>query len=211
MTRRIGIPVVATVAASLLLVASGCGGSKKSSSATTSSAVTTTAVTTAPATTSASSGTVPLSQWTNGFCSAVGNWATAVRSAGQALQGNPSKANLQALVATLKNANQTLVASLKSLGAPDTPGGEQTKAAVDSLATALKSHADAINSAIAGTAGAQGVKATVAALSTNLIAMGQAFKSTLSQLKTLNASAKDSFKQAFKESSACQKLKAQGA
>ncbi len=209
--RRIGISAVAVVAAMLVLVAAGCGGSsKKSSGATTSTAAMTT---TSGVTTSGSGGTVSVNDWANGFCSAVGNWANSMKSVGKNLRGNPTKSNLQGSVATIKNANQTLVASLQSLGTPDTPGGAQAKAAIDQLATTLKSHSDQIGSAITGMsgAGATGLRTAGAAISTNLIAMGNAFKSSISQLQSLSKQAKGSFKQAFNQSSACQKIKREGA
>ncbi len=189
--RRIGICAVALVAAMLLLVAAGCGGSsKKNSAATTSTAAMT---------------TVSVNDWANGFCSAVGNWATSIRSVGTTLRGNPTKSNLQSATATIKNANQTLVASLQSLGRPDTQRGAQAKKTIDELATSLKSHSDQINSAVKSSSGA----GAAAAISTNLVAMGQAFQTSLSQLKTLNEQSKGSLKKAFDQSSACQKIQSQ--
>jgi hypothetical protein len=209
MRRRIGMSAVAAVVALLALVAAGCGGGGKSSSATTSHLVTT-SETTAPATTSSSgAGTVSTTDWSNGFCSAVSNWGTSIRTAGQALQGTPSTSSLRGAVAQIKNANQTLVASLKSLGAPDITGGSQVKASVDELATTLKTHSDAISSAMASVGSPGELRAAAGTLSANLIAMGTAFKSALTQLKSVNRQNGGSFKKTFDQAPACKKLKSQ--
>jgi nucleotide-binding universal stress UspA family protein len=200
--RRTGTSVVVVLAAALLLLAAGCGGSSKSNS----SAATTSST---PATTSSSGGTVAINDWANGFCSAVYNWGTSMRSVGSALGSNPTKGSLTGAVATVKNANQTLITSLKSLGRPDTEGGAQAKAAVDQLAASLKSHSDQINSAVKSMSGAAELRTAAATLSSNLIAMGNSFRTALSQLKSLSKQAKGNFRQAFQQSSACKKLQSQ--
>jgi hypothetical protein len=199
MTRRTraGIGAAAAVAAILVLVASGCGGgSKKSSSETTTSATTS----------SSGGGTVSATDWANGFCSAVSAWGKSIRSVGPALQGNPSRSAVHGAVATIKNANQTLVASLKSLGAPDVQGGSRVKSAIDSLATTLRTHADTINSALASVGSAQELQAAVQTLATNLSAMGTAFRSTLNQLQSINKQSAGSLKNSIDHASACKKL-----
>jgi hypothetical protein len=206
-TGRIGIATFIALVATLALLASGCGGSsKKSSGATTTAAMTTTSATTS----SSGGGTVSTAEWANGFCTAVFNWGSTIRSTGQALQGNPSKAALQGAAAQIKNANQTLVASLKALGSPDFQGGAQVKSAIDELATTLKTHADAISSAMASVGSPQELRAAAQALSTNLIAMGTAFKSTLNQMKSANRQSGGSFKKTFDQAAACKKLKSAG-
>ena len=207
MRRRIGMSAVAAVVVLLALVAAGCGGSKKSSN---SASGTTAAVTTAPATTSSSGGgTMSVTDWSNGFCSAVSAWGTSIRNAGAALQGTPSKSALQGAVAQIKNANQTLVASLKSLGAPDITGGSQVKSAVDELASTLKTHADAISSAMASVGSPGELRAAAGTLAANLTAMGTAFNSALTSLKSVDRQNGGSFKKNFDQAPSCKKLKSQ--
>jgi hypothetical protein len=210
MRGRIGMGAVAVVTVMLALVAAGCGGGSKKSSNSASGTTTESVMTTSPATTSSSGGgTVSTTEWSNGFCSAVGSWGKSIRTAGQALQGNPSKSALQGSVRQIKNANQTLVASLQSLGAPDITGGSQVKSSVDALATTLKTHADAINSAMASVGSPQELKAAAGTLSSNLIAMGTAFNSSLTQLKSVNRQNGGAFKKTFDQAPACKKLKAE--
>jgi hypothetical protein len=207
MHRRIGMSTVAVVTVLLALVAAGCGGSSKSSN---NASGTTAAVTTAPATTSSSGGgTVSASQWANGFCSAVSDWGLSIRSTGRALQGNPSKSALQGAVSQIKSANQKLVTDLQALGTPQITGGSQVKSSIDELATTLKTHADAISAAMAGVSNPQQLRGAAQALSSNLIAMGSAFKSSLNQLKSVDRQNKGSFKKTFDQAPACQKLKSE--
>lgn len=192
---RIAAAAFVAVAASLLLVASGCGSSKTSSG-------TTAATNTTP--------TVSVASWAESFCGAVYTWGTSIRSAGKSLQ-SPSKAKLEAAVTDIKTANEKLVSSLQSLGQPDVKGGHQVKTALDHMTSTLKTHSDNIHAAVSSLQSGGNLPSAAATIGSNLVAIGNTFKSSLQQLQSASEQSKTEIRQAFAQSSSCKKIQNQSA
>ena len=169
------VPVV--LVASLALVAAGCGGGNK------------------PSTTSA---TV---EWANGFCTAITSWTDALKTAGDALGTSPSKEGLEQAADDVRTATEKLVDDLRALGAPETESGEETRQAIDELATTLEGDLSEIEDAAAGVSGLIDLPGAITTIGSALSSMGTAFSSTIQTIE--DADAKGELEDAFDQADAC--------
>jgi hypothetical protein len=187
--------LLAVPAVALALLAAGCGSSSSSSSQTTTTTTTTTTGTT--------TSTV---DWANSFCSAITTWNDTVTTTLKQFS-NPSsftKASIQTAADDVKAANQTLENELKSLGAPDTQSGQQTKQALDSFSTTLKNDTSKIETTAKGVSGLADLGAAVTTIGTTLAAMGTAWTSTYQTIQ--NTDAKGELTDAFNQASSCKTI-----
>ncbi len=174
--------VFIALVASLALVAAGCGGGSKESSA---------------------SATV---EWANGFCTAVTAWTDSLKQIGEQLAkpSSLSQEGLDQAANDVREATQTLVDDLKGLGAPDTESGQETKDAIDQLATTLDDDLTEIEDTVDGVSGLTGVPAAIASISTTLSSMATAFSSTLQTIE--NGDVKGELQDAFQPADSCSGL-----
>ena len=161
----------------MALLAAGCGSSSNNTPTTTSSTVT----------------------WANSVCGAAVTYGSSLTAAAKSVTGNPSKAGLQDAADQVKSATDTFVSTIKGVGKPNTPSGQQAKATLDTLATQLDTDSSTIqgateDSVLAGVAAATGALATAQAQ----------IKTAFSTLKGLDA--KGELGQAFAQASSCSSL-----
>ncbi len=99
-----------------------------------------------------------------------------------------------------------MTSSLKDVGAPPTPDGEQAKQAVDQLSDDLNSGVDQIKSATANVTGAAGFATAAAAVAATARTMAAQITSTVSQLRALDANG--DWEKAFSQTASCDSLTA---
>jgi hypothetical protein len=146
--------------------------------------------------------TSPTVDWANNLCSATTTWKDALSSAASSLKNGPyTSATLDAAAGQAKDATQTFLDSLKGLGKPDTPSGQDAKSAVDSLQSQLQSDLDTMQKATANVSGASAVLNAISVVSGTLVTMGNQVKSTVSTLQQSDVSG--DLKNAFDQADAC--------
>jgi hypothetical protein len=199
-TGRLAAAAGALVAA-VLVAATGCGSSSSKSSSTT------TGSDSSETTTTTGTKTVSKEQWASNFCTAVSTWSTSLRSAGKSLQTSTSKGALQSTGDEIKSANEQFANDLRSLGRPSVPQAQRVKGAADQLAAELQKDAASIEKIISSASGGQGQLLNAAAdVSHELVLMGNAMTSILTQLQGAAQQGKNSLGQAFQQANSCQKL-----
>jgi hypothetical protein len=169
---------------SALLVApvlAGCGGSKKGSEQ------------------------EAATSWANGLCQSFITWQSNVKSAAKkATGGQISKSSLQNAAAGISDANTKLADDLDGLGKPPGPASKEAKEALTQLADDLRKNAAKVKEAAAGVSGRQEVMSAVSTISGTLAAMGDDLSVAAEKLRGLGH--QDTWKKAFADSEACQKL-----
>jgi hypothetical protein len=170
--------------ASVLLVTpalAGCGGSNKSSEQ------------------------QAATSWANGLCQSFITWQSNVKSAAKkATAGQISKSSLQTAAAGISDANTKLADDLDGLGRPPGQGSKEAKAAISQLADDLRKNAAKVRDAAAGVSSRQEVMSAVSTISGTLAAMGDDLSVAAGKLRGLGH--QDTWKKAFADSEACQKL-----
>jgi hypothetical protein len=159
------------------LLAAGCGGSDESAT----------------------------TKWFDNVCSAVTTWQDSIASAGQSLKTNPSKAGLESAFTDAKDATSTLSDDLKSAGTPDTESGQQAKDELDTLGTQLDDGVTKMQDSVGGVTTVNQALTAVSAVSGTLATMSTQIKSTVDDLRTLDA--KGELQTAFNEADSCAPLK----
>jgi uncharacterized phage infection (PIP) family protein YhgE len=184
--RRSAEPAALTcVLALVLAVGAGCGSSDETT--TTSSAES-------------------LNTWANSVCGAVATWQTSLTStATQFKDGKDlSKSSVDDAAAAVKSANTTLETTLRSVGKPPTPAGDEAKADVEQLSSELKASADQIQTAASNASSMSSVLNAVSVASAAIGKMGNDISATVTKLKALDP--KGEWEKAFSQSQACQSL-----
>ena len=171
------------LAAALAAVAAGCGGKSQPAA-------------------------VPTNDWANSVCGDLVTWTTTMKSLASSLKSNPTKAGLQDAVTQAEDATKTLSSSLKSLGKPDTPAGQQAKDDLSTLADELTADVDKIQTAVKNASGVSGALTAVSTASATLVTMGQQVSATFGELQKLDA--KGELEKAFSSSSSCKQLTSGG-
>jgi hypothetical protein len=166
----------ATLVGGIALAAAGCGGDDSQVSAST--------------------------QWAGDLCTAITTWKSEVTSAADSITSNPSRDTFEQAAGDAKQATETLVDTVKGLGAPDTEAGDQAKAAVDTLATELQSDVDTIQQALSDASGVQGLLAAVSTVSATVSKMSSQLSSSLDELSSLR-DVDGQLRQSFADASAC--------
>jgi hypothetical protein len=179
--RAMGWARVALVLAAVLLVA-GCG-SKKSAPQT-------------PA------------DWANGVCNAGNTWVTSMKSSVNSVtSGSISKSSIQGAADDIKSATDTLESDLKALGKPNTTSGQQARDSLDQLSSELQTDVDSIKSAVNSISSLSSATSAASTTKATLTKMKDQVSSTVTELKQLDVGGE--LQTAFKQSSACTKLKNQ--
>src|SRR3954469_11579057 len=154
---------------------------------------------------SSSSDATPTSEWADGVCSAIHDWATPLRSLGTNLQGgNLSKDSLTSAIDDAKTATDTFTSSLRDLGKPDTETGQKAKASVDDLSTQIDDDMKTIQDAVSSTKGATGLISTVTTITTTLQTASKQVSDTLDELQSLDA--KGELENAIEGAPSCKEL-----
>jgi gas vesicle protein len=168
--------LAATLVGGIAIAAAGCGGNDSQTSAST--------------------------QWAGDLCSAITTWKTSVTSAVDSIKDNPSQDGVQQAVGDAKDATETLVDTVKGLGAPDTQSGDQAKTAVDTLATELQGDVDTIQQAVSDASGVQGLLAAVSTVTTTVSSMSSQLSSSVDDLGSI-LNADDELRQSFEDADSC--------
>ncbi len=143
--------------------------------------------------------------WANGLCQSFVTWQSNVKSAATKVSSAKiSKSSLQTAGVAIADANTKLADDLEGLGKPPTPASKEAKAAITDLADSLRKNAADIKKAAAGASSTQEVVAAVSKISGALAAMGDDLSVAASKLQGLGH--QDTWKKAFADSKACQKL-----
>jgi methyl-accepting chemotaxis protein len=180
--KRTTIAFLAVLVAAAAL-AGGCGGSSDSGSSDTTSADT----------------------WANDFCGAFSTWTTSIQSAFDPIKsGNVSKDTLQSATTNMKDATSTFVDDVKSLGKPDTEGGQKAKDSLNTMADELSQDVDDIKETVDGISGVQGAIDAIPKIQTTAQKMGTDAQSALTDVK--NADVKGELEDAIKNAPNCKKL-----
>jgi hypothetical protein len=162
-------PIVAVVIAALALVAAGCGGSSDNTRRLIDH---------------------PTDTWVSGFCSAVTTWKNDLQDTTSQLSDTSklSKDSLDSAANDAKDSTQTFVDSLKSLGKPDTPSGQQIQDSVDKLTTTVDDESKTIQDTASSASGITGVASAITTISTSLSAMATALSQTVQTVQDADAS-----------------------
>ena len=180
--KRTTIALLAVLVAAAAL-AGGCGGSSDSSSGTTTSA----------------------EDWANSLCTDIKTWTTSIQSAIEPLKsGDVSKSSLQSATTDMKDATSTFVDDIKSLGAPDTEGGQKAKESLDNLADELSSGIDEIKQSVENISGVQGAVTAMSSVQTTVQKMGTDAQTALNDVE--QADVKGELEDALKNAPACKEL-----
>lgn len=175
--------LAAALVAGIALVAAGCGGDDES----------------VPAAT----------QWAGDVCTAINTWRSDIAATASSVTSNPTRAGLEEAANDAKSTTETLVDTLKGLGAPDTESGEEARSALDSLSTSLQSDVDAIQQAVQDVSGVEGVLGAVSSVSATLATISSQLSDALDQLGSLR-NVDDQLQQAFTDAESCDGLPASG-
>jgi hypothetical protein len=178
-SRLLGAAVVAV----LVLAAAGCGGGGSNT------------------TTSTAAGGTSAEQWATGVCSSFTTWTKSLESIKTSVTSQPSKSALQNAAKQAESATETLAQSLKALGKPETAQGEAAKKNLDALATTLQNGMNQLKQTMSSSS--SGTLAQISAITATLSTMASELKVTGTNLKNFAPSGE--LKQAFQQSSACQK------
>ena len=171
--------LAAALFAGIALVAAGCGGDDES----------------VPAAT----------QWAGDVCTAVNTWRSEIAATASSVTSNPTRAGLEEAADDAKTTTETLVDTLKGLGAPDTESGDEARSALDTLSTGLQGDVDAIQQAVQGVSSVQGLLAAVSSVSATLADISSQLSDALEQLGSLR-DVDDQLRQAFTDADSCDGL-----
>lgn len=170
---------VATLIAGTALLAAGCGGNDQS----------------VPAAT----------QWAGDVCTAVNTWRNDITSATSSLTSNPSRDAFEQAAGDAKQSTETLVDTLKGLGAPDTESGEQVRSTLDTLSTELQADLDSIQKALDGASSIQGLVSAIPAVSAAVATISSQLSAAVDQLASLR-DVDDELRQSFADAESCDGL-----
>lgn len=153
-------------------------------------------------------GTEPVVEWANSFCTAITSWKDQLTKVGQDLAASPSKNGLQQAADGVKQANQKLSDELHSLGKPDTESGQKVKQSVDDLSTTLDTQMQKIDDTAKSASGISGLLSAGATISSSLSAMYAALSNTFTALD--QADVKGEMKTAFDQADSCSGIRGSG-
>ena len=172
--------LAAALVAGTALVVAGCGGSDESQ-------------------VSAST------QWASDLCTAVTTWRSDIASTADTLTSNPSRAGFEQAAGDAKKTTETLVDTVKGLGAPDTKAGEQARTTVDTLSTELSTDVETIQNAVEDVSGVQSLLTALTTVSATVSKISDQLSSSLDELGSLG-DVDDQLKQSFADAQSCNGL-----
>ena len=143
--------------------------------------------------------------YANGVCTAIGTWATEVKSLATVPTGGITKASLDAKLSQFETATKKLVSQIKAVPPPNTSEGQTAKKQIDQLASQVQTTSTAVTSAASKLPANATVAQMVSGLS-KLVPQFQALKSTAQSTVKALQSAGGSLASAFKSERACQQL-----
>jgi hypothetical protein len=144
-------------------------------------------------------------QWAGDVCTAVNTWRSDITATASSVTSNPTRAGLQEAADDAKTTTETLVDTLKGLGAPDTESGDEARSALDTLSTGVQGDVDAIQQAVQGVSGVQGLLGAVSEVSAALTNISSQLSDALDQLGSLR-DVDDQLRQAFTDAASCDGL-----
>ena len=121
------------------------------------------------------------------------------------MTSNPTRAGLEQAAGDAKSTTETLIDTLKGLGAPDTESGDQARSALDTLATGLQGDVDTIQQAVQDASGVQGLLGAVSEISAGLASISSQLSDALDELGSLR-DVDDELRQAFDDAESCDGL-----
>jgi hypothetical protein len=183
---RLAVAWLAAVAC-IAVPAAGCGGGGNESGGTTTT------------------GTEPVVEWANGFCTAVISWKDQLTKIGQDVVSSPSKDSLQQAVDDVKDANHKLSEDLSDLGKPDTESGQKVQQSLDDLSSTADTEGQKIDDAVNDASGVSGLLSAGATISSSLSAMYAAISNTFTALEDQDV--KGEMKTAFDQANSCSSLR----
>lgn len=170
--------LAAALVAATALVAAGCGGDDS-----------------VPAST----------QWASDLCTAVSTWRNDIASTAETLTSNPSRAGFQQAADDAKATTETLIDTVKGLGAPDTEAGDQARTTIDTLSNELTTDVQTIQTAVADVSGVQGLLSAATMVSATVAKISDQLSSALDDIGSLR-DVDDQLKQSFADAESCNGL-----
>ena len=143
--------------------------------------------------------------YANGVCTAIGTWATEVKSLATVPTGGITKASLDAKLSQFESATKKLTSQIKAVPPPNTSEGQTAKKQIDQLASQVQTTSTAVKSATSKLPATATVAQMVSALST-LVPQFQTLQSTAQSTVKAIQSAGGSLAFAFKSERACKQL-----
>jgi len=147
----------------------------------------------------------PATQWADDVCTAVNTWRNDITSVTSSLTSNPSRAGFEQAADDAKQSTETLMDSLKGLGAPDTESGQQARTTIDTLSTELQDDLGSIQKALDGASSVQGLVSAIPAVSAAVATISSQLKTAVDQLASLR-DVDDELRQAFADAGSCDGL-----
>ena len=143
--------------------------------------------------------------YANGVCTAIGTWATEVKSLATVPTGGITKASLDAKLSQFETATKKLISQIKAVPPPNTSGGQTAKKQIYQLSSQVQTTSTPVKSAASKLPANATVPEMVSALST-LLPQFQTLKSTAQSTVKAIQSAGGSLASAFKSERACKQL-----
>jgi hypothetical protein len=149
-------------------------------------------------------GTSDEEAWAEEVCASVGSWKAEVesiaRNAADALtEPGATRADVETAVQNGLDATDTLIQELRASVPPDTPEGDQAKAAVDAFLDEVRASDDEVRTALAGIpegAGLAEIVAELSGLATSLQQTVDSGRTLVSDIQQLGSALKDGFENA---------------
>jgi hypothetical protein len=148
-------------------------------------------------------------QWAGDVCTAVNTWRSDISTTANSVTSDPTRAGLEQAAADAKSTTETLVDTLKGLGAPDTESGDQARSALDTLATGVQGDVDSIQKAVQDASGVQGLLGAVSEVSAALANISSQLSNALDELGSLR-DVDSELQQAFADAESCDGLLGSG-
>jgi hypothetical protein len=156
-------------------------------------------------------GTSAEETWAEEVCTSIATWRTEVESivnnATEAItEPGATRADVEAAVESGLDATQTLGDELRTAVPPDTPEGQEAKAALDGFLDKVQQSDDEVRAAIAGlpeNAGLAQIVAELSGLATGLQQTVESGRTLVTDIQELGSALKDGFENA----DSCQELR----
>jgi hypothetical protein len=149
-------------------------------------------------------GTSAEEAWAEEVCASVGSWKAEVESiarnaADAVTEPGATRADVEAAVENGLDATDTLIQELRASVPPDTPEGDQAKAAVDAFLDDVRASDDEVRTALAGVpegAGLAEIVAELSGLATSIQQTVESGRTLVSDIQQLGSALKDGFENA---------------
>jgi hypothetical protein len=156
-------------------------------------------------------GTSAEEAWAEDVCASVGSWKAEVESiarnaADAVTEPGATRADVEAAVENGLDATDTLIQELRASVPPDTPEGDQAKAAVDAFLDDVRASDDEVRTALAGVpegAGLAEIVAELSGLATSIQQTVESGRTLVSDIQQLGSALRDGFENA----DSCQELR----